>query len=281
MQVSLSRTFKTILLIGLVVVGMAGAAFASQPEPWQTNFQPAATPVMQEIESFHFILLWIITVIAAFVLALMLYVFVRFNARANPVPRKFTHNTLLEVVWTLVPVGVLVVIGFYSIPLLFLQDQIPEADFTIKTTGYQWFWGYEYPDHGIGEYMANMIPDDALEEGQPRLLATDNAVVVPVGATVRVVVTAADVIHNWAMPSFGIKMDAVPGRINETWFRVLEEGTYYGQCSELCGQRHAFMPIEVRVVSQSEFDAWVREQGGTPMARADIETIDVAEAAQQ
>ncbi len=271
---SLSRTLKQFCFIGFTFLITAGAAFATGPEPWQMNFQPAVTPVMQETNDFHMLLLWIITAIAAFVLLLMIYVFIRFNARANPEPQQFSHNTLLEVIWTAVPILILVLIAIPSLRLLFLQDVIPEADFTIKTTGYQWYWGYEYPDHGIGEYFANMVPEEALAEGQPRLLATDNPVVVPVGATVRLLVTAGDVLHNWAMPPFGIKMDAVPGRMNETWFQALEEGTYYGQCSELCGQLHAFMPIEVRVVSQREFNTWVRAQGGTVLAQA--ETIDVA-----
>jgi len=279
-QVSLSRTFKQIILIALVAIGMCGAAFAAGPEPWQIDFQPAVTPVMQEIQSFHTMLLWVITGIAGFVLLLLAYVFIRFNSRVNPEPQKFSHNTLLEVIWTLVPIVILVMITIPSLRLLYLQDVIPEADFTIKSTGYQWYWGYEYPDHGIGEFFANMVPDEELQEGQPRLLAADNAVVVPVGATVRVLVTAGDVLHNWAMPPFGIKMDAVPGRINETWFRALEEGTYYGQCSELCGQRHAFMPIELHVVSHDEFDVWVREQGGTVLAQPETETIDIAHAAQ-
>jgi cytochrome c oxidase subunit 2 len=276
MQVSLSRTLKQFILVGLMVIGASGAAFAAGPENWQMNFQPAVTPVMQQIESFHTLLLWLITAIAAFVLLLMIFVFIRFNNKANPEPQKFSHNTLLEVVWTAIPVLILVVIAIPSLRLLFLEDVIPEADFTIKATGYQWYWGYEYPDQQIGEFFANMVPDEELTEGQPRLLATDNPVVVPVGATVRVLVTGADVIHNWAMPPFGIKMDAVPGRINETWFRAQEEGTYYGQCSELCGQRHAFMPIEVHVVSQDEFDSWVREQGGTVLAQPETETLDVA-----
>jgi len=221
-------------------------------------------------------LLWVITIIAVFVLLLMLFVFVRFNNRANPEPQKFSHNTLIEVIWTGVPVLILMLIAVPSLRLLFLEDVIPEADFTIKATGYQWYWGYEYPDQGIGEYFANMVAEEDLQEGQPRLLATDNAVVVPVGATVRVLVTGADVIHNWAMPPFGIKMDAVPGRINETWFRALEEGTYYGQCSELCGQRHAFMPIEVRVVSLNEFNSWVEGQGGTVIPLPEPQTADAA-----
>lgn len=277
---SLSRTFKQIFLIGLLVVGVTGAALAAGPQDWQMNFQPAVTPVMQEIESFHTLLLWVITAIAVFVLLLMIFVFVRFNSRANPVPQKFSHNTLIEVLWTGIPVLILVAIAIPSLRLLFYQDVIPEADFTIKATGQTWSWSYEYPDNGGVEIFSNMIREDSPEydpEVHVRLLSVDNPIVVPVNATVRVLVTSVDVIHNWAMPPFGIKMDAVPGRINETWFQALEEGTYYGQCSELCGQGHAFMPIEVRVVSQEEFDSWIVEQGGTVLPQtAAADSVDVA-----
>jgi len=277
--VSLSRTLKQFLLVGLMVFAGAGMAHAAGPVNWEMNFQPAVTPVMQQIESFHHLLLWIITGIAGFVLLLMIFVFIRFNSKANPVPQKFSHNTLLEVAWTAVPVLILVLIAIPSLRLLFLEDVIPPADFTIKATGHAWYWSYEYPDHGDITFDAYMVEDADLRDGQPRLLTSDNPVVVPVGATVRVLVTGADVIHNWAMPPFGIKMDAIPGRINETWFRALEEGTYYGQCSELCGQRHAFMPIEVHVVGQDEFNTWVLEHGGTLLAQDQTETINVADAA--
>jgi len=272
--VSLSRIAKQICLIGLMIIGVTGPALADQPRDWQLGFQESVTPVMTLITDFHNLLLWIITAITLFVFLLLTIVMIRFNERSNPKPSKFTHHTMLEVVWTLVPIIILVVIAIPSMQLLYLQDDLSqqEMDFTIKATGYQWYWGYEYPDHGV-DFLANMVAD-----GEPRLLETDNAVVVPVGATVRVVVTAADVIHNWAVPAFGTKMDAVPGRINETWFRADVEGTYYGQCSELCGQRHAFMPIQVEVVSQAEFDAWVQEQGGTAIAHSEQETIDVAAA---
>ncbi len=279
---SLSRIAKQIGLIGLMMFGVTGSALADQPREWQLGFQEAVTPVMTMVTDFHNLLLWIIIGITIFVFALLGIIFVRFNARANPVASTFTHNTMLEVIWTLVPIIILVVITIPSMRLLYLQDVIPEADFTVKATGYQWYWGYQYPDHGGIEYLANMVPTDELQEGQPRLLATDNPVVVPVGATVRLVVTAADVIHNWAMPAFGIKIDAVPGRINESWFRADVEGTYYGQCSELCGQRHAFMPIQVEVVSQEEFQAWILTQGGEmpQVSDAQTETIDVAAATQ-
>lgn len=248
----------------------AGAASATPnqvlPRDGQLGFQPAVTPVMENIDAFHAMVLWIIVGITLFVLALLLWVMVRYNAKANAEPKKFSHNTLVEVIWTAVPVIILVVIAIPSFQLLYFQDTIPESDFTIKTTGNQWNWTYEYPDHGGFSYVANMLPEDELQPGQPRLLATDLPVVVPAGATVRVEVTASDVIHNWAMPSFGIKMDAIPGRLNETWFQVGEEdiGIYYGQCSELCGLRHAFMPIEIHVVPQDVFDAWVEAANDDP-----------------
>lgn len=235
----------------------ATAAGAAEPQPWQMNFQPASTPVMEDIHSFHDFLLVIITGITLFVLALLLYCMVRFNARANPTPSKTTHNTLLEVVWTVVPVLILVAIAIPSFRLLYFEAVVPESELTIKTTGYQWYWSYEYPDHGGFEYFSNMIEEEDLAPGQPRLLATDTKVVVPVDTNVRLIVTAADVIHNWAMPAFGVKMDAIPGRLNETWFNATQTGIYYGQCSELCGTRHAFMPIEVHVVEKGDFEAWV------------------------
>jgi len=243
----------------LGVIAAATAAGAAQPEPWQMGFQPASSPVMEEINAFHNFLLVIITAIALLVLGLLLFCMVRFNARANPTPSKTSHNTLIEVIWTVVPVLILVAIAIPSFRLLYFEATIPESELTIKATGYQWYWGYSYPDHGDFEFFANMIEDADLAPGQPRLLATDTKVVVPVDTNVRLLVTAADVIHNWAMPAFGVKMDAVPGRLNETWFRANETGIYYGQCSELCGVRHAFMPIEVHVVAKDDFDSWVRD----------------------
>lgn len=247
-----------------------GAASATPNQGYardgQMGFQQAVTPIMESITTFHAMVLWIIVGITVFVLALLLWVMIRYNAKASPEPKKFSHNTLVEVVWTAVPVIILVVIAIPSFQLLYFQDTIPESDFTIKTTGNQWNWTYEYPDHGGFSYVANMLPDEELGPDQPRLLATDLPVVVPAGSTVRVEVTASDVIHNWAMPSFGIKMDAIPGRLNETWFEVGEEdiGIYYGQCSELCGLRHSFMPIEIHVVSRDVFDAWVAAANEDP-----------------
>ena len=235
-----------------------GSAAASQPKDWQITFQEAASENMTMITDFNNFLLILMTAISVFVLGLMLYVMVRFNARANPEPSKTTHNTLVEVIWTVVPIVILVVIAIPSFRLLYFQRDIPEADMTVKATGYQWYWGYEYPDHGDFAFDSLMLSDE--ERGdQPRLLATDTAMVVPVDTTVRVIVTAADVLHAFALPAFGLKMDAVPGRLNETWFKAEKTGTYYGQCSELCGIRHAFMPIRIEVVSKADFALWVEE----------------------
>lgn len=244
-----------------LVTGLAGAtALASEPLPWQVNFQPAVTPVMERIADFHLLLLIIITLITVFVLGLLIYTVVKFSAKNNPVPSKTTHNTAIEVLWTVVPVIILVIIAVPSFKLLYLSDVVPKADMTIKAIGNQWYWTYQYPDHGKFSFDANMIPDDELKKGQKRLLDTDASVVVPVNTTVRVQVTAADVLHAWAIPAFGVKIDAVPGRLNETWFKATSEGIYYGQCSELCGIKHGFMPIRVEVVSKSKFDAWAAVQ---------------------
>jgi len=249
-------------LAAVMVPGLVSseAAFAGlgQPSPWQLGLQQPATPVMENIIWFHDFLLWIITAIAAFVLLLLLIVIVRFNARSNPTPSRTTHNTLLEVVWTLVPVVILVMIAVPSFKLLFLEQTIPPADLTVKATGKQWYWTFSYPDSKF-EFDSLMLEDKDRKPGQPRLLAVDNAMVVPVNKVVRVQVIGADVIHSFAVPSFGIKIDAIPGRLNETWFKAEREGIYYGQCSELCGRNHAFMPIEVRVVSEKEYTAWLEQ----------------------
>lgn len=235
-----------------------------QPTPWALGLQPGVTPVKEKMHFFHnALLLPIITVITLFVLALLIVVVARYRAAKNPVASRTTHNTMLEVVWTLIPVLILVVIVIPSMKMLYFVDRTHEPDMTLKVVGYQWYWGYSYPDHGIEEFSANMVPEADLKEGQPRLLATDTEVVLPVDTNVRVLVTANDVIHSWAVPAFGVKTDAVPGRTNETWVRVEKEGTYYGQCSEICGVNHAFMPIQVRAVSKEEFAAWVASQGGS------------------
>jgi cytochrome c oxidase subunit 2 len=229
------------------------------------GFQDQVTPIGRKAMWFHnAILLPIITVISIFVLGLMLYVVVRYRRSANPVPSRSTHNTLLEVVWTLVPVLILVAIALPSIDLLRAQYSPPRADLTVKATGNQWYWTYSYPDHGDFEIISNMLSEaDARKRGEPRLLAVDERMVVPVGATVKVIVTASDVIHSWGVPAFWAKVDAVPGRLNETWFRADRPGLYYGQCFELCGARHAYMPIAVEVVTPAQFAAWVASKGGT------------------
>ncbi|MFO7477717.1 MAG: cytochrome c oxidase subunit II [Methyloceanibacter sp.] len=248
---------KTVLL-SATSFGLCGAAFAKdgQPVPWQLGFQPAASPIMAQIESFHTFVTIIITLIALFVLGLLVYVMVRFNERRNPNPSRTTHNTPLEIAWTVIPVLILVAIAIPSFRLLFAQYDFPKADLNITATGSQWYWTYEYPDHDIS-FDSIMVPEADLKEGQPRLLTVDREVVVPVNKNVIVGVKANDVIHDWALPAFGVKLDAVPGRLQMTWFRAEREGWFYGQCSELCGRNHAFMPIAVRVVSEAEFEQWL------------------------
>ncbi len=252
-------------LLGLAVVGAAlvtagGTAFAElgQPAPWEYKLQGSATPVMDDITTFHNWLLITITLITLFVLALLMIVVVKFNAKANPVPSRTTHNTLIEVAWTLIPVLILVAIAVPSFRLLFLELDIPKADLTIKATGKQWYWSYAYPDNGKFEFDSLLACDETREKcQQPRLLTVDNEVVVPVNKVVRIETTGADVIHSFAVPAFGIKIDAIPGRLNETWFKATKLGMFYGQCSELCGKDHAYMPIAVHVVSDQDFAAWV------------------------
>jgi len=267
----ISRICVAALLAVMAIAGAgAGAAWAGygQPTPWQLGFQGSVTPVMDDIVWFHNdFLLWIITAISAFVLILLVMVIVRFNARSHPTPSRTTHNTLLEVAWTAIPVIILLSIAIPSFKLLFFQLNTPPADLTVKATGKQWFWSYSYPDNGKFEYDSLMLKEDERQKllakdpkaDVPRLLAVDNELVVPVNKVVRVLVTGADVIHSWSVPSFGVKIDAIPGRINETWFKATREGMYYGQCSQLCGRDHAFMPIAVRVVSEQEFQAWLAD----------------------
>jgi cytochrome c oxidase subunit 2 len=242
--------------ITLLVTQSAFAGGLGNALPWQMGLQDAATPVMESIHSFHTLLLVIITAVALFVLGLLVVVMIRFNAKSNPVPSRTTHNTLVEVVWTVVPILILIVIAIPSFRLLYLQRDIPPADMTIKAIGNQWYWSYEYPDNGGVSFDSIMKTDDELTDGDTRLLSVDNPTVVPVGKVVRVIVTASDVLHAWAVPSFGVKVDAVPGRLNELWFKAETEGVFYGQCSELCGKDHAAMPIEVHVVSEADFSAW-------------------------
>lgn len=267
----------------LAVMGLPSEAWANQPKPWELGFQPAASPVMEHINQFHNLLLWIITAIVVFVLILLVYIMVRYNRRTNSTPSKVTHNTLLEVIWTTVPILILVVIATQSFPLLYHVERVPDADVTVKATGYQWYWGYSYPDEfGEEEFLANMcdesVTDGSCAEGHPRLLGTTFDVVVPVNKNVRVLVTAADVIHSFALPALGVKMDGVPGRLNETWFRAEKEGMYYGQCSELCGIKHAFMPIAIKVVSEAEYEEW-KQSIRTEYGLAQAPGSDNAEAA--
>ena len=252
-------TLVAITLVAILMGGEAALAGLGQPSPWQIGLQQSASPVMDNIIWFHDFLLYIITGIAGFVLVLLVVVMVRFNARTNPIPSRTTHNTLIEIAWTLIPIVILMFIAVPSFKLLFLQLNVPPADLTVKATGKQWYWSYSYPDNGQFEFDSLMLKEGERKEGQPRLLAVDNEMVVPVNKTVRVITTGSDVIHSFAVPSFGIKIDAVPGRINETWFTATREGVYYGQCSELCGKDHAFMPIAVRAVSEQAFSAWVEE----------------------
>ena len=250
------KRFFAFMVTSVILVSGSAALAAGQPEPWQLGLQQGVTPVMDNIIWFHNFLLWVITAITLFVLALLVVVVVKFNAKSNPVPSRTTHNTAIEVVWTVVPVLILVMVAVPSFRLLFFQLNTPPADVTVKATGKQWFWSYSYPDAKF-EFDSLMVQTKDLKPGQPRLLAVDNEIVVPVNKVVRVLTTGADVIHAFAIPAFGIKIDAIPGRVNETWFKAEREGMYYGQCSELCGKDHAFMPIAVRVVSDTEYTAWL------------------------
>nr|WP_255561570.1 cytochrome c oxidase subunit II [Pseudohoeflea sp. DP4N28-3] len=275
---------------------MAETALAApgQPVDWQIRFQDAASGIMEQIIAFEIYTLWFIIPITLLVLALLAYVIVRFRQSANPVPSRTSHNTMIEVVWTLAPVFILLFLAFPSFNLLTAQYTPPPADITLKATGYQWYWGFEYQGEDDSElsFDSLMLADaDRADAGKedladyPRLLAVDNEVVVPVGKTVRVLVTAADVIHAFALPSFGVKMDAVPGRLNETWFNATREGLYYGQCSELCGKDHAYMPIAIRVVSEEQYNTWFAaaaddlegaNQNLMAAIAADAKSVDVA-----
>lgn len=276
---------RLIAFVVTSVTFLAGGAVAfaavetGQPHPWQIGLQKGVTGVMDNIIWFHDLLLWLIVLITLFVLALLVVVVVKFNARSNPVPSRTTHNTTIEVLWTVIPVLILVTIAVPSFRLLFLQLNVPKADVTVKATGKQWFWSYSYPDSKF-EFDSLMLADKDRKPDQPRLLAVDNEMVVPVNKVVHVLTTGADVIHAFAVPSFGIKIDAIPGRINETWFKAEREGMYYGQCSELCGKDHAFMPIAVRVVSEQAYAAWIDQakkkyatDGSRPTAVAAAEEV--------
>ncbi len=265
-----------VFLTALFTTVLASGVNASEPKPWQMNFQPAATPVMEKITEFHNLLLIIEAAIVIFVLALMLYIVFKFNAKSNPEPSKTTHNTTIEVIWTVVPIVILMVLAIPSMKLLFLMDEGPEPEMTLKITGHQWYWSYQYPDNGGFNFDSNIIPEEELKPGQRRLLEVDNQVVLPVNTTVRLLMTSEDVIHNWAIPAFGVKMDTVPGRTNQSWIKVSKPGVYYGQCSELCGVNHGFMPIAVRVVSKEDFKKWA-VKAKKEFAKADDAPVTVVE----
>jgi len=233
----------------------------SFPKEWQLNLQTPASPMAQMMYDFHTELFWIMAIITLFVLALLLICIFRFNEKANPVPSKTTHNSVLEVVWTVLPIVILVVIAIPSYRLLFFADRTTEAEMTMKIIGNQWFWSYEYPDQEIS-FDSIPRPDNEIDtaKGEHRLLEVDKHVVLPVGTNIRLLFTATDVLHAWTIPAFGVKLDSVPGRINETWVRIDKEGRYYGQCSELCGVNHSFMPIVVDAVSKEKFQAWVSKE---------------------
>ena len=257
-----SRLFYTVLLAAAWL--QTGPSFAqSGPQPWQMDFRPSATPVMDDIIDFHNLLLVIEVLIVLFVLGLMVYICVKFNAKANPVPSKTTHNVFLEVVWTVIPIIILIVITVPSVKLLVFMDKAPKekVEMTLKVIGHQWYWSYEYPDAGDLAFDSNIIPDEEIDasKGQIRLLEVDNRIAIPVDTTIRVLMTSDDVLHNWAIPAFGIKMDTVPGRINEAWIRVpaARAGVYRGQCSELCGVNHGYMPIVIEAKSKQDFAKWL------------------------
>ena len=279
------RALATGVAAGAMTALWGASAFAEdrlgQPTPGAIDLQPGVTPLRHDAIFFHnAILMPIITAITVLVLGLLAWVVLRYNRKANPTPARWSHNTLVEVVWTLTPVLVLVFIAIFSFKLLFAYHDMPKPDLTIKATGYQWYWGYEYPDQKISEFVSNQLPEaEAKAKGVPFRLAATQPVVVPVNKTVRVLVTGADVIHAFAVPAFGIITDAIPGRVNETWFKAERIGTYYGQCRELCGVDHAFMPIEVHVVSQADFDAWVASKGPKPAATPTAAAAGAAPAA--
>jgi cytochrome c oxidase subunit II len=256
---SAQKSLRNTGLGAALILGLMAGPAAALPYNWQTGFQPAASPVMEQIENFHGELFYIITAVSLFVLALLIWIIVKFRLSANPTPSKVHHNTILEVAWTIIPVIILVVIAVPSFKLLYFEATIPNPDVHIRAIGKQWYWTYEYPGANAGfTYDSLGLSDDAAKKaGEPRLLGVDNIVVVPVNKVIEIETTGADVIHSWALPQMGVKMDAVPGRLNHTWFKATQMGTFYGECSELCGARHAFMPIEVKVVSDADYAAWL------------------------
>jgi cytochrome c oxidase subunit 2 len=252
-----ARICAVLALAAIGVVAIAATAWAAGPRPWEIGMQPPATPVKDRLSAFHDELLVITTLITIFVLGLLLYVIVRFHHLRHPVATRTSHNTVIEMLWTVVPVLILVIIAIPSFKLMYYMDRVPDPEMTIKVTGHQWYWSYEYPDQGGLAFDSNVIPDSDLKPGQKRLLDVDNPLVVPVDTTIRVQVTGTDVIHSWFIPPFGIQEYAIVGRLNESWMRVEHQGVYYGQCNQICGTNHAFMPIEVKAVSKDDFQHWL------------------------
>jgi len=252
----LKKELSFLFMAGCLTI-LASPAFAQMADPWQLGFQKAFSPSAEKLHDFHDLLLWIIVSITLFVLFLLIYVVVKFNRKANPTPSSTTHNTKLEIIWTVIPVLILVMITIPSLRVLYFLDRTEDADMTVKIVGHQWYWSYEYPDEDDMTFDSFMLEEDELEEGQPRLLTVDNALVVPAGKNIRLLMTSADVIHSWAVPSLGVKLDTVPGRLNETWVRINEPGMYYGQCSELCGVNHGFMPINVKALNEADYAEWL------------------------
>jgi cytochrome c oxidase subunit II len=249
-----------VLAVAAIAITAASAiAWAEGPRPWEIGMQPPATPVKERLSEFHDELLVIIFLIALFVLSLLLYVIVRFNQRRHPVPTRTSHNTVVEMLWTVVPVLILVIIAIPSFKLMYYMDRVPNPDMTIKVTGHQWYWSYDYPDQGDLSFDSNLIPESDLKPGQKRLLDVDNPLVVPVDTVIRVYVTGTDVIHSWFIPSFGVQEYAIVGRLNESWMKVEHPGVYYGQCNQICGVNHAFMPIKVEAVTKDEFQRWLAD----------------------
>jgi cytochrome c oxidase subunit II len=267
MTTTMIRKFAAGVCAGLMAMLLGDSAFANQPEPWQLGMQTPATPITERIQHFHNELLIIIFAISLFVFGLLIFIMVKFNARAHPVPTRTTHNTFIEFLWTVVPVLVLVVIAIPSFKLMYYMDRVPDSKMTIKITGHQWYWEYNYPDQGNFSFNSNVIADKDLKPGDKRLLDVDNPLVIPAKTNIRVQVTGTDVIHSWFVPSFGVQEYAVVGRLNEAWMNVNEPGTYYGECNQICGVNHAMMPIKVVVMNQADFDKWVTQAKtafGTP-----------------
>ncbi len=247
---------KIFFLFSLIL--FTQLTFADFPRPWQIDFQTPVTPVMEKIRDLHNVLMYVMTAVVLLVVYLLGYVCYKFSAKRNPIPQNFSHNVALEIFWTIIPVIILIIIAVPSFRTLYYAEKVQDAEMTVKVVGYQWYWHYQYPDHGNFEYDSYMINDKDIKQNQIRLLEVDNRIVIPVDTTVRFLITAGDVIHSFAVPAFGVKTDAVPGRVNETWIKVNKPGVYYGQCSELCGVNHAFMPIAVEVVSKEEFSEWIK-----------------------